>query len=59
MKVLIEFGKLQSLCKYFHPAYDQDKNIEPVCGHPSNYPHGCSWGECNAIDCPFGILEEE
>lgn len=60
MKVQIEFGNLQALCKYSHPlfmAYDQDKNIETVCDHPSNHPRNCSWGGCNAIDCPFCILE--
>lgn len=57
MTVQIEFGILQELCKYSHKAYNQDKNIETVCDHPSNSPSYCSLGECNAIDCPFCILE--
>ena len=57
MKVQIEFGILQNLCKYSHIAYDQDKNIETVCDNPGNHPSGCSWGECNVYDCPFCIEE--
>ena len=58
MKVQIEFGILQNLCKY---CYSEDFNNDdvPKCFHPHTIKrlHGCSCGECNVDDCPFCIEE--
>lgn len=52
MKVQIEFGILQNLCKYC--TYSGEN-----CLHPHNLKrlNGSSCGECNEDDCPFCTVE--
>ena len=44
-------------CKFHCYHYDIDKNMCEGCTHPKNRPAGCSWGECDPMDCP--LTEEE
>lgn len=51
-KINIIFDDWKSLCKYYHPAFE-DYSLTDSCRHSDNISSSCSWGECKKDKCPF------
>lgn len=51
-KINIIFDDWKSLCKYYHPAFE-DYCLTDSCRHSDNIPSDCSEGECKKDKCPF------
>lgn len=51
-KINVIFDDWKSLCKYYHPDYDEDYCFTDSCRHSDN-TSGCSWGKCVKDKCPF------
>lgn len=52
-KINIIFEDWKSLCKYYHPAFDENYRLTDICRHSDNIPSGYSWGKCEKDKCPF------
>lgn len=49
----MDFNKFRENCKYEHPGFNIDRQLEYTCRHKDNQPVGCSWGVCDKAHCPL------